>query len=228
MDKFTKIAHRGYSLIKKKENTLFSFQNAIKHKFDMIELDVHLCKSKDIVIYHDDYIKYKDNILWLKDLTFKEIHKINPYIITLPFFFKNIDKKDIKIYLDIKGDNQIIKPLLEYLNETFEDYDNIILASFNKKCLQDIIRYNKSIGLGNKKYLVKGFITENIFTNVELLILLKDIEYIIVHWTILNKDLIDYCRKKNKKVYCYTCKNVKQLEYIRNFEVDGVVSDILL
>ena len=37
-----KIAHRGYKYI---DNSILAFENAIKEGFDMIELDIQLCKS---------------------------------------------------------------------------------------------------------------------------------------------------------------------------------------
>jgi glycerophosphoryl diester phosphodiesterase len=224
MNKFLKIAHKGYSLLKKRENTLFAFQNAIKNNFDMIELDIHLCKSNDIIIYHDAYLKYKEKFRYIKDLTYSEINSINPYIITLPFFFKNIDKNDIKIYLDLKGDNKIINPLLKYLNKSFNDYDNLILSSFNRKSLKEIIMYNKTI----TKNIEIGFITENIYTQFELKFILKDIDYLIVYWTMLDKETIDFCKKNNKRVFCYTLKDEKELEYIKKFDIDGIISDILI
>ena len=224
MNKFIKIAHRGYSLFKKRENTLFAFQNAIKNNFDMIELDIHLCKSNDIIIYHDDYLKEKDKFRYIKDLTYCEINSINPYIITLPFFFLNIDKNDIKIYLDMKGDNQIINPLLEYLNKSFNDYDNLILSSFNRKSLKDIIMYNKTI----TNNIEIGFITENIYTQFELKLILKDIDYLIVYWNMLDKETIDFCKKNNKKIFCYTLKDENELEYIKKYDIDGIISDILI
>lgn len=224
MNKFLKIAHRGYSLLKKRENTLFAFQNAIKNNFDMIELDIHLCKSNDIIIYHDAYLKYKEKFRYIKDLTYSEINSINPYIITLPFFFKNIDKNDIKIYLDLKGDNKIINPLLEYLNKNFNDYNNLILSSFNRKSLKDIIMYNKTI----TNNIEIGFITENIYTQFELKFIMKDIDYLIVSWNMLDNETIDFCKKNNKKIFCYTLKDEKELEYIKKFDIDGIVSDILI
>jgi glycerophosphoryl diester phosphodiesterase len=223
MSKFLKIAHRGYSLVRKRENTLFAFQNAIKNSFDMIELDIHLCKSNDIIIYHDDYIKHNNKFRFIKDLTYTEINNINPYIITLPFFFQNIDKDKIKIYLDIKGSNKIMIPLLDYLNYRFNNFDNLILASFNRQIIKDIIKYNNL----NDKYLKTGFITENIYSIGELYILCKDVDYLIIHWTMLDKETIEFCKKNNKKVFCYTLKNKNQLEHIYQYDLDGIVSDIL-
>ena len=225
MNSFLKIAHRGFTLLKKNENTLFSFQNAVDKKFDMIELDIHLCKSKDIVIYHDNYIKKNDKYHYIKDLTYQEIIQLNPHIITLPFFFDRIDKEKIQIFLDVKGSNEIMNPLLDYLNHRFNNFDNLMISSFNRKCVKDVIEFNKK--KSNKK-IKTGFTTENIFTNIELYILLKNIDYLIVYWCMLDKNVIEYCHSNNKKVFCYTCRDLKELDYIKKFNVDGVISDILI
>tara|TARA_Y200000002_G_scaffold338556_1_gene307990 strand:- start:281 stop:967 length:687 start_codon:yes stop_codon:yes gene_type:complete len=227
MSKLLKIAHRGYSLLRKKENTLFAFQNAIKKNFDMIELDLHLSKSNDLIIHHDDYIISNKRYYFIKDLSYNEINAVNPFIITLPFFFKNIDKEKIKVYLDIKGNEKIMKPLLNYLDLQFNDFNNLILASFNRKCIKETNKFNKNKSINHPKYLETGFITDNIYTEEELKFLLEDIEYIIVYWSMLDDNLINFCKKNNKKVYCYTLTDKEQLKFINKFEIDGIVSDIL-
>ena len=65
-----KIAHRGYKF---KDNTIEAFENAIKNSFDMIELDIQLCKSGEIVIYHDIVI----NNQYILDITLDELRKFN-------------------------------------------------------------------------------------------------------------------------------------------------------
>ena len=83
MSKILKIAHRGFTDSKTKENTLNAFINAKNLGFDMIELDIQLCKNNIIVIYHDLYIDGR----FITDLTYNEIKKIDKDIITLDFFF---------------------------------------------------------------------------------------------------------------------------------------------
>ena len=56
MRKCLAIAHRGYSS-KYGDNNLVSFQEAINHSFDMIELDLQLSQDRQIMIYHDPHLK---------------------------------------------------------------------------------------------------------------------------------------------------------------------------
>ena len=81
-----KIAHRGYSEYYK-DNTLEAFEQAVKHGFDMIEMDIQLDKNKELVIFHDLHIKDK----WVKDMTLDEIQIIHPQILSLEQFFTQFD-----------------------------------------------------------------------------------------------------------------------------------------
>ena len=89
MSKILKIAHRGFTDNKTKENTINAFINAKNVGFDMIELDIQLCKNNIIVIYHDLYINNK----FIKDLTYNELKKIDT----------KIRLKDIKKSLKIRN-----------------------------------------------------------------------------------------------------------------------------
>lgn len=50
------IAHRGLHNNNFPENSLPSFENAIKHGF-AIELDVHLLSDGTVAVFHDDSLK---------------------------------------------------------------------------------------------------------------------------------------------------------------------------
>jgi len=49
------IAHRGYKKVVP-ENTMAAFESAVHAGADMIETDIHVCKSGEIVIMHDDNV----------------------------------------------------------------------------------------------------------------------------------------------------------------------------
>ena len=54
------IGHRGASGYEP-ENTLRSFAKAIELGVDMIEFDVHVCASGELVIIHDDTVDATTN-----------------------------------------------------------------------------------------------------------------------------------------------------------------------
>ena len=47
------IAHRGASFLASRENTMESFELAIKLKADMVEFDVRETRDKELVVFHD-------------------------------------------------------------------------------------------------------------------------------------------------------------------------------
>ena len=85
------IAHRGYSETLT-NNSLDAFKSAVKYNFDMIELDIQLCSSGEIIVFHDIFIKNK----LVYSLSFNDLGEISNDIITLNTFFENIDTSKIK------------------------------------------------------------------------------------------------------------------------------------
>jgi hypothetical protein len=67
--------------------------NAIYKNFDIIELDIQLCKSCEIIIYHNIHIQD----LLITRITLKELKDIDRSIITIEELFKipGIKKKYI-------------------------------------------------------------------------------------------------------------------------------------
>ena len=52
MDKVLRIAHRGASG-HQPENTLAAISKALEIKVDIIEIDVRVCKTGELVVFHD-------------------------------------------------------------------------------------------------------------------------------------------------------------------------------
>ena len=232
IQKILKIDHRGFTSAesKIKENTLYAFNNAIKNNFDMIELDVQLCKSNEIIVYHDTFLKYNNKFTPLIDITLDEIKKTKPDLITFQEFIEKVDLNDkMKLYIDVKGNtNTIIQPLIDLLYDNYSTFRNIIISSFNRKHLEIIEEHNKYLTKDCEYYINKGFITENIYTLSELENLLKNKEYFITHWTMIDYETVKYCKENNIKIFCYTAKNNNIVDYLKKYNIDGIVSDILL
>ena len=212
-----KIAHRGYS-DKYKDNTLEAFEHAVRNHFDMIELDIQLCKSGEIIVYHDTII----NSRMIIDCTLEELKKIDHDIITLETFFKKIKSFDIKIFLDVKGFSNIVQPLIQFIKKhLFHIYiPNLYISSFNFTIIEQLKKNSIPFKL--------GITTSNYYTKNQINNMIADIDFVCIDWTILDQSIIDYLKEKNKIIFSSTCENYNNYCYMKQYNLDGIVSNILI
>lgn len=205
------IAHRGYSE-KYKDNSVEAFNESINNKFDMIELDIQLCKN-DIIVNHDLTIDNKNII----DMTLEELRKYN--LISLKEFFDIVKNKDILVYLDLKGSIELSQKLLDCLYELNIDLSKIFVSSFNLEHIKYIYENNKQINI--------SFISSSMLDNNKIDEIMKyNLKFICFNYTILTQECIDYCHNKKTKVYVYTCSNETDYKEIKKFnQLDGIVTD---
>lgn len=70
------IAHRGLHSSKVPENSLTAFQLAVEGRFP-IELDIHIIKSGEVIVFHDDNLKRMCGIdKDLNECTFTEVREL--------------------------------------------------------------------------------------------------------------------------------------------------------
>lgn len=71
------LAHRGYSRLAP-ENTLPAFALAREHRIPGVELDVHLCRTGEVVVIHDDTVDRTTNGTGrVTDLTLEELRRLD-------------------------------------------------------------------------------------------------------------------------------------------------------
>ena len=103
----TPVAHRGLHNDKLTENSMGAFQNAIDHGY-IIETDVHLLKSGEVVVFHDNTLKRVCGIdVKISDLTLEDI-KGNNYLLPsgehIPLFSEMLElvNGQVGILLELK------------------------------------------------------------------------------------------------------------------------------
>ena len=220
------IAHRGYSELYK-DNTIQSLKKAIEYNFDMIELDIQLTKDDKIVIYHDTYIMTKNNSFFIFDLTYDEIKSIDDDIPLLDDLFNmingfnNVRSSQLKIYLDIKGTKKIVQILIDYLHNNKHKYDQskLYIGSFNILIIESLYNLNTDLNL--------GIISETIFTLDILQIFLEKykLKFFCFHWSVLQHDEINFLKNRNVLVFTYTNKFNIILKRMKQFNIDGIVTN---
>jgi|TARA_Y100000992_G_scaffold302529_1_gene277131 glycerophosphoryl diester phosphodiesterase len=210
------IAHRGFSH-NFKDNSFEAFDAAIKNNFDMIELDIQLNKENEIVVFHDIHLNFKQ----INELTHQECRDND--ILTLADFFHyiNIKGKNIKIYLDIKGNVECVDVLYCFLsnNKNIINFNNLYIAAFNRNCISVLNE------IKNEHNVKIGYITCSNYKENEYEKILEDLDFISVYWDVLDEKLIEYCKMNNKQVYSFTCKNYFILNYMKKFKLDGIITN---
>lgn len=212
-----KIAHRGYCN-NSKSNTLGSIKDAINNSFDMIEIDIQLDKNNEIILFHDTH--YENRLI--NTYSYNELKKKLPNLILLSTLFKKIDYKNIKIYLDLKGSDSLADELYYLLKKMVINTTNIWIASFNLNHIEIMSKKNEQYNL--------GLITDNNFT-IDILSFIVSkykLKFVAFGWTILDKNTIQFLQNRNVNVFVYTIKNINILKFIKPYNLDGLVSDILL
>jgi len=202
------IAHRGVSR-KLKDNSVESINLAIMSTlYDGVEIDVQLCKSGEIVLYHDINL----NGHFIKDLNYDELKMYD--IVSLEDLYKRVQfiRKNI-ILIDIKGDEyNIVHALGEFFK--FMDTSNIYFCSFNAPLVKQLDRrFNK------------GRTFECLFHPSEYEMITRGFDMVMVHWTCLNALFIDFCKTRDIAVFTYTHKDPIELQYMLSYDVDGVITN---
>jgi glycerophosphoryl diester phosphodiesterase len=146
------IGHRGYKA-KYTENTLESFLEALKAGADGIELDVHLTKDGEVVVFHDfelarmtkesGYI-FEFALADLKEIKLENHHSIptlREVLEDLVQYKENFSRSKIMLNVELKAGSQMYPGIEEkVMTLCYEnlDYDEVIFSSFDHKCLVKI------------------------------------------------------------------------------------------
>lgn len=201
------IAHRGYSNMFD-DNTIESIKAALDRSYDGVEIDVQLCYTGQLVLFHDVYDKDE----FISNMTIDEVRKRG--IITLQDVYDQIPEiQDSLLLLDIKGsDQRIVYVLAEFYRD--KNINNVYFCSFNRKIVYNLPHRFK-----------KGSTFETVFHETEYDRVTSGLSAVVIHWTCLDYNMITYCKQKNIQVYTYTHKEDKELEYMYKYNIDGIITN---
>jgi glycerophosphoryl diester phosphodiesterase len=206
------VAHRGYSG-KYKGNTFTAFKKAYDRNFDMIQIDLQICKTGELIIYED--IMYQKKLI--SEMKYYEVEKKIKHILTFKNFLKSFPYKTKGLVINLKGDNKVAYNLYAFLKTWRIDYSTMIVFSFNINHL-DFLK-------DKLPHLKRGLITKNILNNAILEYLFKNISYICIHYSALDEETVKKCSDNNIFVFSYTSDSIEQFNYMKKYNVDGIISN---
>lgn len=218
-----KIGHRGAKGYFA-ENTLESIQKALNFGVDAIEIDVHRCKTGELVVIHDFTLDRTTN--GSGEVAKKSLSEIKALKVEdefeIPLLTEVLDfiQGKCTINIELKGLNtatataKIIKKYIAEKNWTYKDF---ILSSFQKNELFQMRKLDKNVALG---ILSKASVTEAI----ELGKLLKA-SAIHPSLGIITRDNVKASHKAGFNVNVWTVNEPEDIQRMREFGVDGIISD---
>ena len=217
------IAHRGLHNIKNGivENSIEAFRCAIEEKY-IIELDVHILKDDEIIVFHDDNLERVTGVnKKVSEVSYNEIKNLklknmNSYIPKLEDVLKLIDGK-VPLLIEIKNaekvgrlERKLVELLKNYKGKYAVQSFNPFVINWFKKNAPNVLRGQLSSNMKNEnlfKRLVLKNMLLNFWTNPDFISYsVNDLsfekakkirkEYILLGWTVRNKD--DYEKLKNE------------------------------
>lgn len=203
------------------ENTLLSFKKALDLQVDVIELDVHLCKTGEVVVIHDDTVDRTTNGKgYVAEKTFQELRSLDAGKgQKIPELQEVLDliKRKIKINIELKG-RETAKPVSEIIEKYVRvkgwQYDNFLVSSFNCRELLEFSKLKPEIKI--------GLVTVN--ASLDLAVKIKA-HSVNVRYDAVNEDFVSTAHKKRLMVFAWTVNNSKDIKRIKSYGVDGIFSD---
>jgi len=212
-----KIGHRG-AKGHVAENTLESIKKAMLLKVDMIEIDVHLCKTGELVVIHDEElgnttsgngVVSDKSLAQIKSFRTKEGYQIP----TLSEVLELIQDKVI-LNIELKGEGTA-EPVLKCLQKFPES--KILISSFSFNELMSLRSLNPEIPV--------AVLTENDLSMAFLQA--RHLKAFSIHpyYKMVTRDFIADCHRNDIKVYVWTVNKPEKIKKLKSLDVDGIFSD---
>lgn len=240
------IGHRGL-MLECPQNTIPSFELAIRRGVYMIEFDVQIAKTNEVVVFHDDdlyRITKGQSSESINNLTFDELRKLNVHdgfnnnndndifyqIPTLEEVLDLVNKLDIElgkkttINIELKSAysaDPVAKILGKYSSE------NIIISSFRQNELEIFkqLKPNIDIGviLGNEEW---KSLNED---SKEAINLAKKLNGVSLNVSInfVNTELVQAAHENNLEILVWTIKNQSDYYRIKDLGIDGIFTNTM-
>lgn len=227
------IAHRGvHNNTNIPENSLLSFKKALENNYP-IELDIHLTKDHELVVFHDHNTKRMTNVsknieeetlTTLKSLTLLQTNEKIPTIDEV----LNLINSKVLIDIEIKANStKNMDILLDKLLAKLKTYKGeIIIKSFNPILVKRLKKKTSNYPIGllisyntsNKKF--------NIIFRTNLLLAYSKPDFIAIDKLLLNKP---YFQRQIKKypTLIWTINSKSEIEKINNNNLIYICNNLL-
>jgi glycerophosphoryl diester phosphodiesterase len=224
------IAHRGENILAP-ENTIKACELALQEGATALEVDVRLCASGEVVLFHDKTLKrhFRDKrnldrctLKELRTLTFSHpSYQHNDRIATLNELFESFRGTvplniDIKTYL--KSNKELCRKVIEAIKE-HRMKDQVWVSSFNPMDLRHLKKTDPTLRTG---YLYNSLGMIHFFIDIYLK---SDAWH--PHYSQVSPGFFKLAEARGKEVYLWTVNKTSILEKIKDLKFNGIITDNL-
>ncbi len=222
------VAYRGFSAAAP-ENTMKAFQSAILTGASGIQLDLHVSRDGELVIFHDDAMsRLMDGVGFirhhtlqdLKSYRFKEaMEEETIRIPTLKEYFSWARDLPHFTVIRLQNDHFFYPNMEEAVISLVEEYglkDKVILTSKNVSSLQMIKTFRPDFSTA---YIAEKGDEEEISEIKNL-----SASMILINRTLLRKENMSRFKRLGLPLYVYVVDDPLVLDLCREFEVDGILT----
>ncbi|PKV48178.1 glycerophosphoryl diester phosphodiesterase [Aquimarina sp. MAR_2010_214] len=206
------------------ENTLESITKALNYEVDGIEIDVHCCKSGELVVIHDKTLDRTTNGMGnVSEYTLQELQQFETeegFIIPTLHEVLDIINAQCELNIELKGKNTVLPTvalLEDYIKNTDWEYDHFIISSFDHSQLFELktITSNFKIGVLSEVNIS------------EVLSIAEALEAFSIHPPIfsLSRDEVNLAQNQGYKIYVWTVNTETQIEQSKSWKVEGIITD---
>ena len=220
---FIKIGHRG-AMGYEPENTMASFAKAIELNVDMIELDVYVCASGELVVIHDDKVDRTTNgkgYVMQKTLTqLRSLDAGNGEKIPLLTEVMDLVDRKVGVNIELKGIGTAapVCALIEkYVKEKNWQHDDFVISSF----IHQEIKTTKTI----QPALATGALICCMPYDYAAFTEALDVAYLNLCGEFINQEFVDDAHRRNLKVLVWTVNDLDEIARIKGYGVDGIFSN---
>ena len=206
------------------ENTLPSISKAIELGVDGIEIDIFVCKSGELVVFHDKKLDRLTNSHgYIESLEYDSIRKISVLgeykIPTLNEVLELIDGK-VFLNIELKGSgtaeptHKLLTPLLK---QKKWKADQFIISSFNWEELEIFYGLNKKVPIA----ILTGS------DPLDAIPIANKLNALAINpsFRALNIKNVKKIQEEGYKVFPYTINEPTDIQKILTLEVDGIITD---
>lgn len=218
------VGHRGCRVSDITENSINAFEKAIQAGYSMIELDVFVCKSGELVVMHDETLERTTTSRGcVEKMTLEELKKVKlkdgQSIPTLREVFDHIDRR-CRINVELKGrhtEQPAVELVQEYVATKGWSYDDFLLSTFDHYQLKYVKNADPGIPIGA---LLDGILIGYAEFGQQL-----GAYSVNINANRIIPELVEDAHKRGMKIFAWTVNSKRLAEKLIEMGVDGLYTD---